>query len=401
MKEGHVAVRLVRNAERRLRAGHSWVYSNEIDNSVTPLKSFAVGQPVDVLNHQGKWLGAGYINPHSLICVRLLSRNADFPVGVSLLVHRLKIALSLRQRFYSLPYYRLVFAESDGLPGLIIDRYGDYYSVVITTAGIEQLRESLIEAMHKVLKPAGILFRNDSPIRKLEELPLYVELAAGEIPELVTVQEGQNHFRVSLHEGQKTGWFFDQAANRERMLRYVPGKTVLDVCSYIGAWSVRAASAGATAVTSVDVSEAALSALQHNAQLNQVEDKIETLQGDAFKTLRQLKAEGRKFDVVILDPPAFIKRRKDLKQGQIAYRRLNEAAIQLLNNDGILISASCSFHLSRNDLLKLVQQSARHSDRMLQLLEEGWQGVDHPIHPAIEETAYLKALYFRVLKNFQ
>jgi len=392
-------IKLNKNADRRLREGHSWIYSNEINTKLTSLQNFEAGEIVDVVNHQDKWLGRGYINPNSLICIRLLTRDKKIAVNKSLIVHRLNVALSLRERFYEKPFYRLVYGDSDGLPGLIVDRYGDYCTVAISTAGMENLKEAIVEALNQVIKPKGIVFRNDSSARAIEGLDRYAEIGFGDVPESVMIEEGDCEFSVSLLEGQKTGWFYDQAANRRRMLDYVQGKTVLDVCSYIGAWSVQAARAGAEKVTSVDVSESALDQLFHNAELNGVSDKVEAIQGDAFEALKALKQEGEKFDVIILDPPAFIKRRKDIKQGVIAYRRMNEMAIRLLNNDGILISASCSFHLSSQDLLKTLQQSARHNDRWLQVLEEGKQGRDHPVNPAIVETGYLKAFYCRVLRN--
>lgn len=386
-------------ADRRLRAGHSWIYSNEIDTGKSPLRDFEPGQPVNVFSPQDKFLGVGYINPNSLICIRLLTRQPGVALDRSLLVHRLNIALGLRQRFYDRPFYRLVFGESDGLPGLIVDRYGDYCVVAIATAGMEALLDEVIAALHKVLKPAGILLRNDSNARSQEDLSRYVEIAAGKVPERVRIVEGSCEFDVPVLEGQKTGWFYDQAANRQRLLKYINGGEVLDVCSYIGAWSVQAATAGADTVTSIDVSADALGWLDENAQLNNCADKLTTMRADAFDAMRELKQEKRRFDVIILDPPAFIKKRKDLKKGQAAYRRLNELAIRLLKNDGILVSASCSYHLSDADLMQLIQQAARHNDRWVQVLEEGRQGLDHPVSPAIIETAYLKAFYCRVLGN--
>jgi 23S rRNA (cytosine1962-C5)-methyltransferase len=390
-------LRLGKNHERRLRAGHLWIYSNEVDAEATPLKSFQPGQVVDIENAQGKWLGLGYVNPNSLICARLVTRSRGIALDGSLLVHRIKVALALRERLYAKPYYRLLFGEADGTPGVVVDRYGDYLVVQITTAGMELLKEALVEALIKVLKPAGIMMRNDGGVRELEGLTRYVELAYGEVPERVLVEEGGCRFEVSLSEGQKTGWFYDQTANRDQFMRYIEGKRVLDVCSYVGAWSVRAAKAGATSVTAVDVSAQALQQLEHNASMNQVGDKVKAVRGDAFQVLRDLRAEREHFDIVVLDPPAFIKRKKDLKEGTLAYRRLNEAALGLLERDGILVTASCSFHMQGDQLLRTVQQSARHGDRSLQLLQQGQQSPDHPIHPAIPETAYLKAFYLRVL----
>jgi len=390
-------LRLKPNQDRRLRAGHLWIYSNEVDTKATPLKAFEVGEPVVVQSAKGKFLGHGYVNPNSLICARLVSRDPEHLLDQSLIVHRLNIALALRERYYARPYYRLVFGEADGLPGLVVDRYGEHLVVQITTAGMEALREQVLAALLKVLKPASVLWRNDSSIRELEGLERYIEVAHGEVPDQVEVLEGDCRFEVSTMEGQKTGWFYDQAANRDLLMPQVAGKKVLDVCSYVGAWGVRAARAGADTVTCVDVSRSALEQVDANAALNGVSERVKTLRADAFDALRQLKASGEKFDVVVLDPPAFIKRKKDLKEGALAYRRLNEAAMGLLGRDGLLVTASCSFHMDRDHLLRTVQQAGRHADRHLQLLQVGQQSPDHPVHPAIIETAYLKAFYLRVL----
>ncbi len=393
-------LRLNKNQDRRLRAGHCWIYSNEVDTKATPLKGFKQGQAVDILSHQEKWLGSGYVNPNSLICARLVSRDPEHPLSASLLVHRLKIALSMRERIYPKPYYRLVFGESDGLPGLVVDRYGDQVVVQITTAGMEQMKQEVVAAVEKVLKPAGILLRNDSSVRVQEGLDQYIELASGEVTELLSVEESGLTFQVQSQEGQKTGWFFDQADNRARMARYINGGRVLDVCSYVGAWGVQAAAMGAEQVVCVDSSASALEMVQANADLNKLSEKVEIQQANAFDSLRDLRSERERFDLIVLDPPAFIKKRKDIKEGTLAYKRLNQAAIQLLSKDGILITSSCSHHMSQQELLQTVQQAGRHCDRSLQLLEQGQQGPDHPIHPAIPETAYLKTFYFRVLPTF-
>jgi 23S rRNA (cytosine1962-C5)-methyltransferase len=390
-------LRLLKGHDRRLRAGHLWVYSNEVDQEATPLRGFAPGQPVQIESAQGKWQGLGYVNPNSLICARVVTRVRGAMLDSSLLVHRIQVALAMRERLYPLPYYRLLFGEADGVPGVVVDRYGDYLAVQITTAGMESLRDALVGALVKVLKPAAIVLRNDSSVRALEGLERYVELAHGSLPDRVPVEEGGCRFEVSLAEGQKTGWFYDQAANRDQFVRYVAGRRVLDVCSYVGAWSVRAVRAGARSATAVDVSGPALEQVSRNAALNQVADRVDAVRGDAFQVLRELRAQQERFDVVVLDPPAFIKRKKDLKEGILAYRRLNEAALGVLGRDGMLMTASCSFHMHRDQLLLTVQQAARHSDRSLQLLQQGQQSPDHPVHPAIVETAYLKAFYLRVL----
>ncbi len=393
-------LRLIKNQDRRIRAGHCWIYSNEVDIRATPLKDFTPGQTVEIFNHQEKWLGSGYVNPNSLICARLVSRDREHPLSDSLLVHRLKIALAMRERIYPKPYYRVVFGESDGLPGLVVDRYGDQVVVQITTAGMEKLKQEIVDAIEKVLKPTGILLRNDSSVREQEGLERYIELASGQVSEQLTVEENGLKFQTHSQEGQKTGWFFDQADNRTRMARYIHGGRVLDVCSYVGAWGVQAAAKGAEHVVCVDTSVSALEMVTANAELNGLSDRVDTLQANAFDSLRDLRAEREHFDLIVLDPPAFIKRRKDKKEGALAYRRLNQAAMQLLSKDGILITSSCSHHMSAEELQQLVQQGGRHCDRSLQLLEQGQQGPDHPIHPAISETAYLKTFYLRVLPTF-
>lgn len=390
-------LRLGRQQDRRLRAGHLWVYSNEVDSEATPLKAFQPGQPVQIEDAKGKWLGLGYVNPNSLICARLVSRDRGVALDESLLTHRIKVALGLRDRLYSTPFYRLLFGETDGVPGVVVDRYGEVLAVQVTTAGMEAQRDALINALVKVLQPRGIVLRNDTAVRELEGLERYTELGYGQIPDSVTIEEGGCRFEVSPSLGQKTGWFYDQAANRDQFVRYVAGRRVLDVFSYVGAWAVRAAACGAREVIAVDASPQALAQVTHNAEINAVGERVSTLQGDAFQALRELRAQRERFDVVVLDPPAFIKRKKDTKEGTLAYRRLNESALALLERDGLLVTASCSFHMHRDDLLRTVQQAARHSDRSLQLLQQGQQSPDHPIHPAIPETAYLKAFFLRVL----
>jgi 23S rRNA (cytosine1962-C5)-methyltransferase len=386
---------LRKNEDRRLRAGHLWVFSNEVDIGRTPLKAFQPGDLVEIQSAGGHAIGTGYVNPNSLIAARILSRDPHHLPDRSLLVHRLNVALSLRERLYPTPHYRLAFGESDGLPGLVVDRYGDVLVAQITTAGMERMKADVVAALEKVVKPAAIVFRNDVGIRELEGLPLYTETALGTPPAAVDVVEHGLKFQAPLEGGQKTGWFFDQHDNRARLFRYVKGQAVLDVCSYVGAWGIQAAAHGASDATCVDSSAAALEWVQKNAAANSL--KVGTLQEDAFDALKALKEAGRRFGVVVLDPPAFVKRRKDLAAGRDAYRRLNQLAMQVLERDGMLISCSCSHHMSAEDLLGAIQTAARHLDRDAQVLEQGMQAPDHPVHPAIPETSYLKAFYVRVV----
>ncbi|WP_295384145.1 class I SAM-dependent rRNA methyltransferase [uncultured Thiodictyon sp.] len=388
---------LRKDQERRLLAGHCWVYSNEVDTAATPLKDLAPGQPVEVLSDHERWIGHGYVNPHSLICARLVSRERNRPLTPALWLLRIHDALALRERLYRRPFYRLVFGESDGLPGLIVDRYADLLAVQFTTAGMERVRAEVLAALEQVLKPRAIVVRNDTSVRELEGLTQGVETVLGDPADALILTEHGLDFLVSPITGQKTGWFFDQAENRTRLARFGVGERVLDVCSYIGAWGLRAAALGATEVTCVDSSAAALERVADNAERNRLSERVRPLQGDAFEVLRGLRDEGRQFDTVILDPPAFIKRRKDEKEGVQAYARLNRLGIELLAPGGLLVTSSCSFHMNRDAFLRTVQQAGRRAGRFLQLLETGQQGPDHPVHPAIPETAYLKTLFLRVL----
>ena len=388
-------LRLKKREDRRLRAGHLWVYSNEVDTKATPLKSFTPGQAVRVVASNDQLLGIGYVNPQSLICARLLNTFNHQIADIEFFEQRIRDALALRERVYDAPYYRLIYADSDFLPGLVVDRYGDVLVVQITTAGMEVLRDVIMEALQNVISPTGILLRNDGSIRGLEGLDSYIE-TIGEVPDELVVHEDGLEFLVSLTQGQKTGWFYDQRDNRRRLERYVKDARVLDVFSYAGGWGLHAANYGAKEVVCVDSSADAVQHINDNAARNGFADKVSTLQGDAFECLRSLRDDHEKFDVIILDPPAFIKRRKDEEAGLQAYRRINELAMGLLSKDGILVSASCSFHLGENALQRILAKSAQSAKKHLQILERGRQSVDHPVHPAMPETEYIKALFCRL-----
>jgi 23S rRNA (cytosine1962-C5)-methyltransferase len=391
-------LRLRRGEDRRLASGHLWVFSNEIDADATPLSAFAPGAIAELRSHREAFIGYVCVNPHALICARILSRDAAQPVDAALIEKRLRAALALRERLNAVPYYRWVFGESDQLPGLVLDRYGDLIVGQIATAGMEALKTQLESAVHKVLAPRGLFWKNDSGSRELENLPRVAEVAFGEVPPVVEVTEGALSFTAPLAQGQKTGWFYDQTANRARLARYVaPGARLLDVCSYAGAWAVTALRHGATSACCVDSSQAALDFAQANAGRNGV--TIEAMRADAFDALRELGNQGQRFDVVVLDPPAFIKRRKDIPQGQAAYRKLNQLALEVLADEGLLVSCSCSYHLAAEELVNAIQAAARHSGRFVQILEAGGQSPDHPVHPAIPETRYLKAFFCRVTRT--
>jgi 23S rRNA (cytosine1962-C5)-methyltransferase len=390
------ALYLKRGEDARLRTGHLWVFSNEVDVKRSPLTDFQPGDPCVIVDVHDKPLGIGYANPNSLICARLVHRGVAHAFDRSLIVHKLKVALGLRTHLYAEPYYRLLFGESDGLPGLTLDRYGDVIVGQITTAGMERMKDDITAAVLKVVKPAAIVWKNDAGARAMEQLPEYADLAYGELTPPVLAIEAGLEFEIDPIGGQKTGWFYDQRANRDLLAPYVHGARVLDMFSYLGGWGLRAGVGGAKEVVCVDASAAAVDAIGRNAQRNRLGERVNAVRADAFEYLKAQREARERYDVVVLDPPAFIKRKKDFTEGRLAYRRINEMAMQILAKDGILITCSCSYHMPRAALLEAVQQGARHLDRHVQVLAQLQQAPDHPVHPAIAETDYLKGFICRV-----
>lgn len=386
---------LKKNEERRLRAGHLWIFSNEIDTQKSPLKNFNPGQLVRVTSSSEKELGIAYINPQTLLCARLLTNSPLMKIDENFFAKRIHNALALRERIFKQPYYRLIYGEGDYIPGLIIDRYADTLVLQLNTAGIEQLQTFILSALQKILTPTRIILRNDTQARQLEGLADYSSVVMGDDGPL-SIEENNSTFQAQALTGQKTGWFFDQRLNRTRFLNYVKGKNVLDTFCYVGAWGVQAAAAGAKEVHCVDSSTKALEWLKVNAEKNAVAEKIQLYDNDVFEQLQRFNQEKKKFDVIILDPPALIKKKKDLEQGTLAYQRLNELAMQLLLNDGILITCSCSLHLSLEMLINVVRKAGIKTGKKIQIIELGFQGPDHPVHPAIPETSYLKTLICRM-----
>ncbi|MBU2864261.1 class I SAM-dependent rRNA methyltransferase [Reinekea forsetii] len=389
-------LKLNKGAERRIRAGHHWVYSNEIDNSFVPLKEVQPGSVINIVDAQGKNLGSFMVNPNALICGRLVSRKADRQFSSSLLKNRLKQALAIREQCFDQPCYRWVFGDSDGLSGLVIDRFFDILTVQVSTAGMEAQLDVILEHVIRLVQPKGVLLKNDGKMRAVEGLDSYVRVAYGEVPDLVELVENGTKFLAPLMTGQKTGWFYDHRPNRALAASYAKGKTVLDVFSYLGGWGLTAANAGAEQVTCVDASALALEGVLESAALNNLQGKVETAHGDAFEVLAQFQKEKRRFDIVIVDPPAFITRRKDIAAGERAYQKLNDAAMKLVSHGGILVSASCSMHLESDRLRDMIRASAIKLERHAMILSEGYQGADHPVLPAVPETRYIKSIFAQI-----
>ena len=388
---------LRRHEDRRIRGGHAWVFSNEIDTAVTPLAAVTPGAAVRLLDHRRQFLAHALVNPHALICARVVSSEEQHPFGPELLRQRLASALALRERYVGGAHYRLVFGESDGLPGLVVDRFGDVLVGQIATLAMDQRIDSIGEALLALPGVRLLVWKNDSGARDLESLPHEVRAVSGELPPSVQVLESGLALEAPLAEGQKTGWFYDQTANRAQLRRFMqPGARVLDVCSYVGGWAVSSLAAGAASALCVDSSQTALDAAVSNARGNGV--TIQVRRGDAFDVLEALRAEGQRFDVLVVDPPAFIKRRKDMAKGEAAYRKLNQLALKLAADDALLVSCSCSWHLAAEKLPELLQAAATQAGCQLRIIAQGGQSPDHPVHPAMPETRYLKALFARVCR---
>jgi 23S rRNA (cytosine1962-C5)-methyltransferase len=394
------ALRLKRGEDRRLRAGHLWIFSNEVNTAASPLTDFAPGDPAEVLDAGGHTLGTAYVNPASLICARLVSRRPRDPLGPEMLRKRLGQALALRERLFSRPFYRLCHGEGDFLPGLILDRYNDILVAQFNTAGMDRAREQVLDALEN-LRPSCVVLRNDTPAREAEGLPRVVETPLGTAPPQLFVEENSLNFHVPFmpengrFAGQKSGWFFDQRDNRREAARYARGAEVLDAFCYAGAFGVYAAISGARSVCFTDSSSGALAAALANISANVPDCAAEGLPGDASGeegTLHKLREQGRRFDLVCLDPPAFIKRRKDAAEGLAAYRSLNALGADLLKDPGVLVTSSCSYHLSAGELQRCVTRAALRRGLHARILYQGSQAADHPVHPAMPESRYLTCL---------
>lgn len=390
-----VKIILARGQDRRIRAGHQWIFSNEIREICGEKLPGAVAEVFDA---GGSFVGTGYYNPASLIAVRLLARTrsdidvADFYRG------RIAVALALRRLLYpDMETFRVVHGEGDFLPGLVVDKYGDYLSVQFLTCGMERRRELVTGVLREMFAPKGIVARNDVAVRGLEGLEEKVELLHGDLPAHLEIGEHSLRFRVDLLHGQKTGHFLDQKENHLLLKGMVKGKEVLDCFCYSGSWGIHAAQFGASGVTCVDSSERAVAMTRENAALNGFTGIVNCEEADAFERLRSLKGEGRSFDVVVLDPPAFVKSRKALKEAMKGYFTINRRAMELLRPGGYLITCSCSYHMEREMFRDLLANAAQQSKREMRLVDVRFQAPDHPILLSMPETGYLKCFVLQAV----
>jgi 23S rRNA (cytosine1962-C5)-methyltransferase len=381
---------LRKNEEHRITAGHQWVFSNEISSLRGAPE---VGDVVELLRHDEKFLGLGFYHPHSLIAFRFLTDQLE-EIGFGFFERKIQQALALRQKLYpSAETFRLVHGEGDFLPGLIIDKYNEFISLQVLSAGMEKQIELICDVLESIFHPKAIVARNDVAIRALEELPVEKKVLRG-TPSVTIIDDFGVKFEVDILEGQKTGFFLDQRENRKALHRYASGAAILDCFCNEGGFALHAACAQAASVQGLDISEAAIAKAKVNARLNTATANFEV--GDALDTLRQLFEDRKRFDIIILDPPSFTKSKKNIPAALRGYKELNAAALRLLLPGGYLVSASCSHHINEDGFLSSIEQGAVKAKRHIQLLEFAGAAPDHPIIPAMPETKYLKFGIFAV-----
>jgi 23S rRNA (cytosine1962-C5)-methyltransferase len=385
------SVTLLAGRHRRAEGGHPWIYSNEVRMD-GEAKALAPGSLITLRRADDSPLGVALFNPDTLLAARLLDRDATRPIGRRFLARRIGRALKLRQRLFDLPFYRLVHAEADGLPGLVIDRFGAVLVVQSNAAGMARLETVVLDALGELLSPEAIVLRNDSPARGLEGLASEVRVASGRLDGPAEVHENGAVFRADLVGGQKTGWFFDQRDNRRFVAALARGARVLDLYCFTGGFAVQAARAGAAAVLGVDRSEPALNLATETAELNGVSESCSFCRAEVFAEAAGLAARGERFDVVIADPPAFARSHKDVPVALRGYRKLARLAASVTAGGGILFVASCSFHVGAADFAEAVRRGMADAGRTGRILRLAGADADHPIHPALPETAYLKTL---------
>lgn len=382
-----VSVFLKKHEERRIVDGHAWVYANEVDHIDGSGKN---GDLVSVYDAAGRFIGRGFINHLSKILVRIFLRNDRETVDRDFFVRRIREAYAVRQRLGFGDSCRAVFAESDDLPALIVDKYHDLLSVQILSLGMELHKQEIVDALVEVFAPRGIYERSDVEVRRKEGLPLTKGILYGDFDPRVVIEENGLKLIADLENGQKTGYFLDQKENRFAIRRYCRDAEVLDCFCNVGGFSLNAAAAGAKHVTALDISEKALADVRENAGMNGFSDVISTECADVFEALRRYRHEGKRFDVVILDPPAFAKTANDVKNAYRGYKDINILGMKLVQPGGIFVTASCSHYMSATLFERMLKEAAHESGKRIRVFESRTQAPDHPALLAADETTYLK-----------
>ena len=382
---------LKRNEDKRIRSGHLWVFSNEVSEVKNDPEN---GELVEVYDSKKKFLGEGYFNKNSLIAVRILSRDKILSLD-KYLKEKIKSAFNLRKQLYpDRNSFRLVFSESDFLPGLIIDKYNDTYVLQIYSAGIRKNIDIFVGILKNEFNAKNIFTKNESNFRKMEFLPEDDEIYLGEKREEI-IDDGSIKFRINFEKGHKTGFYFDQNDNRFFLEKIVKGKNVLDGFCNSGGFGLHAIKAGAESVAFLDSSAFEIDNVKYNYELNEFSTKAFFIVDDVFDYLEKIIAEQRRYDIIVIDPPAFAKSKKNLPMAKKGYEKLNRLALQCINNNGFLVSSSCSYHLKKDEFIQVINSAASKSGKTLQLIYYNGAALDHPQVPSMEETTYLKFAVFK------
>jgi 23S rRNA (cytosine1962-C5)-methyltransferase len=379
---------------RRVENGHPWIFANEVDLVDEAVEG---GEIVEVLTHDRKFVGKGYINPKSQILVRLLTRDRSEEINDAFFLNRIRSAWEYRKQIGYEENCRLIFGEADGLPGLVIDKFNNYFSLQTLALGIDRWKTAIVQAIETVFKPAGIYERNDVPVRELEGLPQQKGFLSAPFDTNIIIKENGLQFHVDLENGQKTGYFLDQQDNRRAIRHICKGADVLEVFCYTGTFSVHAASYGARKVMGIDISENAVAQAQKNAALNGLGDVCSFSVMNAFDMLKQWSKEGKTYDVVMLDPPAFTKSRGNIQNAVKGYKEINLRGIKLVKKGGFIVTASCTNLIPPDLFLEIIDDAAKDAKRQLRQVTFQSQSADHPIIRGLENTHYLKFLIAQVI----
>ena len=397
----HTVVTLKKGEGRTLKAGGAWVYDNEID---TILGSFENGDIVTVHDFDGYFMGYGFINTNSKITVRIMSRHKEHPVTEEFLRERVRAAWEYRKQVIDTSSCRIIFGEADWLPGLVVDKFSDVLVVESLALGIDKLKPLILDALVDILKEDGITIRgiyerSDAKVREQEGLPRYKGFIGEPFDTKVEIVENGVKYIVDVQDGQKTGFFLDQKNNRAAIQKLCKDKKVLDCFTHTGSFALNAGIAGASSVLGVDASELGVRQAQENARLNHLEDRVTFQCADVFDLLPSLEEQGEKFDVVILDPPAFTKSRQATKNAVKGYREINLRGLKLVKDGGFLATCSCSHFMDPELFAKTIREAARGAHKRLRQVEFHTQAPDHPILWAAEESYYLKFYIFQVCEE--
>lgn len=377
----------------RILSNHLWVFSNELAGSP---KGYEPGSVVELRDRKNNFLGIGYINPHSLIAVRVLTREKE-EIDEAFFRRRITAAVEYRKRFIKgANGFRAVYSESDLLPGLIVDKYDDCLSVQILTLGMERWTDTVIKVLDEIFDPRVIVLRNDSSSRTLEGLQMEKKIVKGTLDTLPVITDGTAKFEIDPMTGQKTGFFLDQSENREAFSHLVSDGAGLDLFCYAGAWSVKAAEKGAV-VVGVDSSESAVERAGRNAGLNGLSNRCAFIKADVFDFVKDEIHRGSRYDFVVLDPPAFVKSKARISEALRAYRDLNASSMKLLKDGGLLATSSCSYHIDRPAFMEMLRSAAKDAGRQARVIESRSQAKDHPVSLSVPETEYLKCVILEVL----